>query len=118
MYFAYLYFSAYYRKKQAKEKFEKLNEIKYRLKNSGVVCFDLDEVASLAYIKLYVKIHDMNPVRYLIEVRQELGKVSWPTPLHVVKLTGVVILASAIVGGYTGALDYLFANALKLILSK
>lgn len=60
----------------------------------------------------------MNPVRYLVEVKRELGQVTWPSLLTVVKLTGVVVLASFIVGAYTGALDYAFANLLKLVVSK
>lgn len=60
----------------------------------------------------------MNPVKYLVEVKKELGQVTWPSFMTVVKLTGVVILTSLIVGAYTGALDYGFANLLKIVVNK
>ncbi len=60
----------------------------------------------------------MNPITYLIEVKRELGNVTWPSAGRVLKLTGVVILASAAIGAYTGALDYIFAGALKAVISR
>ena len=60
----------------------------------------------------------MNPIAYLSEVRQELGKVTWPTLGHVLRLSGIVILASALIGAYTGGLDLLFAQLLKIVISR
>jgi len=61
----------------------------------------------------------MNKVfSYLKEVRSELTKVVWPKRDEVIKLTLVVLIISAIVGGYVGALDYIFTNLLKTILTQ
>ncbi len=61
----------------------------------------------------------MNKVfSYLKEVKSELTKVVWPKRDEVIKLTLVVLIISAIVGGYVGALDYIFTNLLKTILTQ
>ncbi|OGM32065.1 preprotein translocase subunit SecE [Candidatus Woesebacteria bacterium RIFCSPHIGHO2_01_FULL_44_21] len=53
---------------------------------------------------------------YFREVRAELLKVIWPKRKEVIKLTGTVVILSVIVSAYLGALDYLFARALELLL--
>jgi preprotein translocase subunit SecE len=55
---------------------------------------------------------------YLREVRAELSRVTWPKRKEVIKLTATVVLISAIVSAYLGALDYVFARALELLLVK
>lgn len=50
----------------------------------------------------------MNPFKYIGEVKQELKKVEWPTREKTIRLTVIVVAASAIVGIYIGALDWLF----------
>ncbi len=55
---------------------------------------------------------------YLREVRVELSKVTWPKREEVVKLTATVVIISVIVSVYLGALDYLFARALELLLAQ
>lgn len=59
-----------------------------------------------------------NPVDFFKEVRAELGKVSWPKRNEVIRLTGVVIAASALVGVYLGGLDYIFTKAVELLLKR
>jgi len=49
-----------------------------------------------------------NPVKFVKEVTNELKKVTWPTRAETLKLTGVVILISLIVGAFIGGLDTLF----------
>jgi len=58
----------------------------------------------------------MKLVSYLQEVRDELGKVTWPTRDSAMRMTGLVIVASLLVGLYIGGLDYLFTNLLGLFI--
>lgn len=57
-------------------------------------------------------------VSYVQEVRAELAKVVWPKRDQVVKLTLIVLLISAIVGAYLGALDFAFTKMLELVITK
>ena len=56
------------------------------------------------------------PVTFLQETYDELKKVVWPTRDEVIRLTGAVTLISILVGLYIGALDYIFAKLIALIL--
>ena len=56
------------------------------------------------------------PVIFLKETRDELKKVVWPTRNEVIRLTGVVIIVSLIVGIYLGGLDYILTNLLTLVI--
>ncbi len=58
------------------------------------------------------------PVTFLKEVRDELQKVVWPTRDEIIRLTGVVILVSALVGIYLGGADYLLTKLIGLIVTK
>lgn len=58
------------------------------------------------------------PFKYLSEVRSELSKVIWPKKGEVIKLTVLVILISAIIGGYVGGLDLAFTKLLTVVLTK
>lgn len=55
---------------------------------------------------------------YLSEVRLELSKVTWPKRSVVIKLTLIVFIISAIVGGYTGVLDYIFTKLLEILVAR
>lgn len=55
---------------------------------------------------------------FLSEVRLELSKVTWPKRSEVIKLTAVVFIISAIVGAYTGALDYIFTKLLEFFVAR
>ena len=57
-------------------------------------------------------------VTFFSEVRSELSKVTWPKRKEVVRLTGVVILVSVIVGFYVGGFDYLFTTVLTKLIAK
>ncbi len=51
----------------------------------------------------------VNPARFFGEVKAELAKVTWPTKDQVVRLTGVVVVISLVVGLFIGALlPYIF----------
>ncbi len=58
------------------------------------------------------------PLKYFSEVRSELSKVIWPKKGEVIKLTVLVILISAIIGGYVGGLDLAFTKLLTVVLTK
>lgn len=55
---------------------------------------------------------------YIRSVREELSKVIWPKRSEVVKLTAIVVIISAVVSAYLGALDYIFARALEALLAQ
>ncbi len=56
------------------------------------------------------------PVGFLRETRDELKKVVWPTRNEVIRLTTVVIIVSAIVGGYIGGIDFLLTKLLSVVI--
>lgn len=57
-----------------------------------------------------------SPVTFLKETHEELKKVTWPTRSDVIRLTGIVIFISFIVGLYIGGLDYLFTTILEKLI--
>jgi preprotein translocase subunit SecE len=58
------------------------------------------------------------PVGFLKEVRDELKKVVWPTRDEIIRLTGVVILVSVIVGLFLGATDFILTKLIGLIIAR
>lgn len=56
-------------------------------------------------------------INYLKEVKLELSRVVWPKKEEVIKLTLTVIIISAIVGLYLGALDFVFTKLLEFLVS-
>jgi len=57
----------------------------------------------------------VNPVKFLGEVKAELLKVTWPTKKQVVRLTTVVVVISVAVGLFIGALDFILTKIMELI---
>ncbi|MFH0864470.1 MAG: preprotein translocase subunit SecE [Candidatus Gottesmanbacteria bacterium] len=57
-----------------------------------------------------------SPIVFLKEVKTELGKVIWPTRQETIKLTGVVIGVSAIVGLFLGLVDFILTKLMALII--
>ncbi|MEK7111643.1 MAG: preprotein translocase subunit SecE [Patescibacteria group bacterium] len=57
----------------------------------------------------------MNPFKFIGEVKEELRKVDWPTREKTIRLTVIVVAASAFVGIYIGALDWLFTYLLTFL---
>jgi len=55
-------------------------------------------------------------VKYLIEAKQELKKVTWPTKKETTKHTLIVIGLSLFVAAFLGVLDFAFSRALALFL--
>jgi len=77
----------------------------------------------IIYFHLYIFSGTIYPqmksvVTFFSEVRSELSKVTWPKRKEVVRLTGVVILVSVIVGFYVGGFDYLFTTVLTKLIAK
>ncbi len=56
------------------------------------------------------------PITFFKQIWDELKKVVWPTKAEIFRLTGVVILISVIMGFYIGGLDYIFSQAIKVLL--
>jgi preprotein translocase subunit SecE len=56
-------------------------------------------------------------INFLKEVKEEMGKVNWPSKRDVFKNTLIVIGISVAIAAFLGGLDFLFTNLLnKLIL--
>jgi len=53
--------------------------------------------------------------KFLKEVQAELKKVTWPTREQAVRLTGIVVGVSLVVGLYIGVLDYILTKLVGLI---
>ena len=56
-----------------------------------------------------------NPAKFFVEVKSELAKVTWPTKNQVIRLTGVVVIISIIVGFFIGGLDFAFTKLIELV---
>ncbi len=54
-------------------------------------------------------------VRFLIEARNELKKVVWPSKEEILKLTMVVVLVSVAVGIFLAGIDFIFSWLMRLI---
>ena len=58
------------------------------------------------------------PVSFLKEVRDELKKVIWPTRAEVIRLTGVVIIISVVVGIFLGGTDFILTKLVGLLITR
>lgn len=56
-------------------------------------------------------------VRYLKETRAELRKVSWPTRQQATNLTLIVLAVTVAMAIFLGAMDYIFAEIIRLLIS-
>lgn len=54
---------------------------------------------------------------YFKDTRGELRKVSWPTRKQATNLTLIVLAVTAVMAAFLGALDYVFAQLIRLIVS-
>jgi preprotein translocase subunit SecE len=54
-------------------------------------------------------------VRYFKETRAELRKVNWPTRNQATNLTLIVLAVTVAMAIFLGAVDFLFANLLALL---
>jgi preprotein translocase subunit SecE len=58
----------------------------------------------------------ITPITFLRETYDELKKVVWPSKDDIIKLTGIVIMISIIIGIYIGSIDYVFTTITQLAL--
>ncbi len=58
------------------------------------------------------------PLSFFGEVKSELSKVVWPTKEETIRLTGIVIVISIVVGLFIGSLDYLLTMLTGLIIKR
>ena len=56
-------------------------------------------------------------VRYFKETRAELRKVTWPTRQQATNLTLIVLAVTVVMAAFLGAVDFLFARIIQLIVS-
>ena len=56
-------------------------------------------------------------MKFLRDVRVEMGKVTWPTRKDLAQSTLVVLVAVAIATAYTGVLDFVFEKALAFVVN-
>ncbi|MGQ9489286.1 MAG: preprotein translocase subunit SecE [Anaerolineae bacterium] len=56
-------------------------------------------------------------VEYFKDTRGELRKVTWPTRQEATKLTVIVLAVTATMALFLGALDFVFAALVRLIIS-
>jgi preprotein translocase subunit SecE len=54
---------------------------------------------------------------YFKDTRGEIRKVSWPTRKQATNLTLIVLAVTAVMAAFLGALDFLFAQLIRLIVS-
>ena len=57
-----------------------------------------------------------NPIAFIKETREELGKVVWPTREQVVRSTTIVILISLIAGIFLGGIDFIFTKLMETVI--
>ncbi|MFC1711561.1 preprotein translocase subunit SecE [Patescibacteria group bacterium] len=58
----------------------------------------------------------VTPIQFLKEVRLELKKVIWPTKNDVIKMTGIVLGVSIVVGLFLSGLDIGFTKLVSFII--
>jgi preprotein translocase subunit SecE len=56
-------------------------------------------------------------MKFLRDVRVEMGKVTWPTRKDLAQSTLVVLVAVGIATVYVGALDFVFEKALAFVVN-
>jgi preprotein translocase subunit SecE len=56
--------------------------------------------------------------KFLVESKEELTKVVWPTRKEAIAMTSAVLIICVIVGVYLGAIDYVLSKALTFLLKK
>lgn len=64
------------------------------------------------------KIGAIKPLVFLKEVKTELSKVIWPTRKETIRLTGLVIFISLVVGIYIGGLDIILTKLMEIVIKK
>lgn len=58
----------------------------------------------------------MQIVNFLKEVKEELGKVAWPTREQTIRYTILVVIVAVAVGLFLGGLDYILTSLTAFVL--
>jgi preprotein translocase subunit SecE len=58
----------------------------------------------------------LNPAKYLREVRQEVGKVTWPTKKETFTTAGIVLLVISIAAIILMLIDQFFSFLVRIVL--
>lgn len=58
----------------------------------------------------------VDPVQFVREVRQEVGRVTWPTRRETLVTTGLVLALSALAALFFVVVDWIIAFAMRLLL--
>ncbi|MDA0207917.1 MAG: preprotein translocase subunit SecE [bacterium] len=64
-----------------------------------------------------MKLANVPAVKYFIEAKQEMEKVTWPTQKEVIKYSIIVAVSALAAGIYFGVLDFVIQLGLKGLLS-
>lgn len=59
---------------------------------------------------------EMNPAKFIREVRTEIGKVTWPTRKETMVSTSMVLILALIAAIFFLAVDALFGNIITWVL--
>lgn len=57
-------------------------------------------------------------LEFIRSVKLELAQVKWPSHQETVRMTVMVVFASAVVAAYAGGLDVLFTRLLQSVLNR
>ncbi|HVA96412.1 MAG TPA: preprotein translocase subunit SecE [Candidatus Acidoferrales bacterium] len=57
----------------------------------------------------------ITPVTFVRQTYDELRQIVWPSRNEIIRLTGIVIILSVLMGIYIGGLDWVFSQAIQLI---
>ncbi len=60
----------------------------------------------------------VNPVSFLKEVKEELGKVAWPSREQTIRYTVLVVIVAVGVGIFLGGLDYILTAVTAFLLGR
>ncbi|MDB5394066.1 MAG: preprotein translocase subunit SecE [Rhodospirillales bacterium] len=58
----------------------------------------------------------VSPTKFIQEVRQETAKVTWPSRKETVTTTAMVFVMVVVVSLFLSFVDWIIANALRLVL--
>lgn len=58
----------------------------------------------------------ITPVTFIRQTYDELKQIVWPSRNEIIRLTGIVIILSVLMGIYIGGLDWIFNQAIQLII--
>jgi len=54
--------------------------------------------------------------RFVVEVKTEMKKVSWPTKKELISSTWIVVISVSLLALYIGIVDFLISRAVNLVI--